>query len=65
MGRVWREPQVSLGHLLIRSGHFLPKDAPERFFELWSSAFDMLAQGIVDKMFGNRLNHGSLSLFRK
>ena len=25
-----------------------PKDAPERFLEFRSSAFDMLAQGIID-----------------
>jgi hypothetical protein len=34
---------------LLGSVDFFPKDPPERFFELGSSAFDMLSQGIVDQ----------------
>ena len=48
-----------------RSVDFFPKDAPKRVFELWSSAFDVLAQGIVDQCLVTGRTTGSLSLFRK
>jgi hypothetical protein len=49
----------------MRSVDFFPKDAPECFFELWSSAFDMLAQGVVDQCLVTGRTTRSLSLFQK
>jgi hypothetical protein len=49
----------------VRSFDFFPEDAPERVFQLWSFALDVLAQGIVDQCLVSGRTTGSLSLLQE